>query len=332
MASIRKLSTGKWIAEIRINSTEKGKASKSKTFATKLEAASWALDIEQRYGKHGHLAKSKTFLEALERYALEVSPHKKGARWEIIRLRKFGRDEIAHIALENFTTDVLQQWIERQRKTLSGASINRELNLISSILNTARREWKWIDINPATDVRKPRKAPPRDRLISNGELALLLEALGYEEDAPITTQRQQIAVALQLSIETAMRQGELWGLEWQDVYLYDCYVRLHDTKNGTKRDVPLSKRAIILLHKLNPQSTGKVIKCNQQSSGVIFRRACDLAGITDLHFHDARHTAITNLARKLQVLELARMVGHKDLRSLMIYYNQTASELAKRLD
>ena len=55
-------------------------------------------------------------------------------------------------------------------------------------------------------------------------------------------------------------------------------------------------------------------------------------GIVDLHFHDTRHQAITDLAKKLTVLELARMVGHSDLRSLMIYYNETAESLAEKLD
>lgn len=53
--------------------------------------------------------------------------------------------------------------------------------------------------------------------------------------------------------------------------------------------------------------------------------------IEDLHFHDARHDAITRLARKLDVLQLARMVGHRDLKSLMTYYNETAEHLASLL-
>jgi integrase len=51
----------------------------------------------------------------------------------------------------------------------------------------------------------------------------------------------------------------------------------------------------------------------------------------DLNFHDARHEAITRLAQKLNVLELARMVGHRDLNMLQIYYNETAQQLAKKL-
>lgn len=43
------------------------------------------------------------------------------------------------------------------------------------------------------------------------------------------------------------------------------------------------------------------------------------------------HTAITLLAKKLAVLDLARMVGHRDLRQLMIYYNESAEDIAGRI-
>ena len=129
-----------------------------------------------------------------------------------------------------------------------------------------------------------------------------------------------------------MRQGEIWQLQWQDVYLKKRFVRLHETKNGTKRDVPLSKEAVRLLTLLNPEQEGKVFKSNQESSGVIFRRALQLAGIKALTFHDTRHEAITRLAQKVQVLDLARIIGHLDVRSLLTYYNSSAEEIAERLD
>jgi integrase len=49
-------------------------------------------------------------------------------------------------------------------------------------------------------------------------------------------------------------------------------------------------------------------------------------------FHDTPHLAITRLAKKLGVLDLARMVGHRDLRQLQVYYNVTAAAMAARLD
>jgi integrase len=50
-----------------------------------------------------------------------------------------------------------------------------------------------------------------------------------------------------------------------------------------------------------------------------------------LTFHDARHEATTRLAGKLQVLDLARVTGHRDIKQLMTYYNKDARELAELL-
>ncbi len=46
---------------------------------------------------------------------------------------------------------------------------------------------------------------------------------------------------------------------------------------------------------------------------------CKKANIPNITFHDTRHEAITRLAKKLSVLNLARMKGHRDLKKLMIY-------------
>lgn len=46
---------------------------------------------------------------------------------------------------------------------------------------------------------------------------------------------------------------------------------------------------------------------------------------------EASHLAITRLTQKIDVLDLARMTGHRDLKKLMIYYNPTAEDIAKKL-
>lgn len=64
----------------------------------------------------------------------------------------------------------------------------------------------------------------------------------------------------------------------------------------------------------------------------LFTKIRKRALIDDATFHDTRHLAITRLAKKLDVLDLARMVGIRDLKVLMVYYNATAEEIAKHLD
>ena len=65
----------------------------------------------------------------------------------------------------------------------------------------------------------------------------------------------------------------------------------------------------------------------------LFRRHRDRAGLAGFTFHDARHTAATRLAmsRKVDVLELCRIMGWKNPKQAMTYFNPTASQIAARL-
>jgi len=316
MASFRRIGK-KWQAEVRI----KGKAAR-KTFMSKIEAQSWAVEKEKEFGRGHDIIHGKTLGNAFDRYAREVSPTKKGARWEIIRLEKLQRLRLANIQMNILCADDIREWMNEAGQALADASVLRELQVISAVCERARQEWKWIAQNPCKEVRKPRKAPPRDRRISQDEIERILLALQYEDVAAVVNTRQGIAVAFLLALETGMRQGEIWGLTWKNVYLDKKYVTLPDTKNGFKRDVALSSRAVQLIEKMRGgTSKGRVFESNQASCGAVFRRAVIMADIKDLTFHDARHEACTRLARKLDMLDLAKMIGHRDPRSLMIYYN-----------
>ena len=134
------------------------------------------------------------------------------------------------------------------------------------------------------------------------------------------------------AVDTAMRRGELMGLTWARVNLQGRYVRLQETKNGSAREVPLSRRAVEVLERMRGVDGARVFTIDGVYLSKRFALICKRIGLSGLCFHDARHEAITRLARKLEIVDLARMVGHKDMRSLSIYYNATASEIARRLD
>src|SRR5690606_2087213 len=103
------------------------------------------------------------------------------------------------------------------------------------------------------------------------------------------------------------------------------------TKNGDERQVPLSLRAREILFLL-PRGDGPVFGVDSGTRDALFRKARDRAEIPDLHFHDSRAEAIWRLSKKLNVLDLARVIGHRDIRSLQLYYNADADELATLLD
>lgn len=63
----------------------------------------------------------------------------------------------------------------------------------------------------------------------------------------------------------------------------------------------------------------------------LFRKARDKCGIEGVTFHDSRANAATMLSRHLDILELARALGHSDLKKLMIYYRKSAEDIAAGL-
>lgn len=206
----------------------------------------------------------------------------------------------------------------------------REINILSHAINTAIKDWGWLKENPLTGIRRPEKPQSRDRLISDLEIEKLLFALGYEYDSQPITVSARVGAAMLFAIETAMRAGEIASLSWNYVNIEQRTARLIETKNGTKRNVPLSTEAVRLLEQVK-SDTELVFNLETSQIDALFRKAKNRTMIDDLHFHDTRHLAITRLAKQLTILELARMVGHRDLRQLQVYYNETAEEMAKKL-
>jgi len=333
MATFRKRSGG-WRAEVF-----KQGVRDSQTFPTKAHAVAWAVqreaDILAGIGTHG--LEKFTFRQALEKYREEVSPQKAGVRWECLRIRRFLEDlPFVDSPIDEIGADDMALWRNDRLKSVSAPTVAREMNLLSSIFEIARREWKGGKSNPVREIKRPGSHPPRDRRISPEEEQALLEGLGYVEGRPPQTQKQEVAYALLLALETAMRKGEILGLSRDTVQLEPRYVRLLKTKNGDARNVPLSTRAVqllaVLVSSAETQKRNALFVVSAANADVLFRRVRDSLGIENLHFHDTRHEATTRLARKLDVLDLARMTGHRDPRSLMVYYNATASEVAARLD
>lgn len=319
MASIRRRGAA-WRAELY----REGKR-ESASFPTKQQAAAWAQQREAELV--GARVPDNSVADAFRRFIVEVCPKHRGGEWERYRLQLFSRDKIADVRLPNLRPIHIAEWRERRLKMVSGASVRREMNLLQSVFKACLREWGWLTIDPLKDVDRPPNPPSRRRRISQDEIDRLTLALGYNGGAPVTIS-DRIALAFLLALETAMRAGEILGLAWTDVG--DKSVTLHRTKNGDERRVPLSLRAREIIA-LMPKSDARPFDIDNGSRDALFRKARDSAQIENLHFHDSRAEAIWRLSKKLDVMELARMIGHRDIRSLMHYYAASAEELADRL-
>lgn len=282
----------------------------SRSFESKGAAVAWAgaREAEIMAGVRGEVP-NLTVTALFERYKRDVSPAKKGARWEIIRLEALERDRLAQVKLRALDAPHVADWQQRRLKTVSSASVRRERNLLNNVFEIARKEWRWLRSNPFEGVRRPKDGRPRTRIASEPEIGKLLEAAS-----------PALARAITFALETGMRAGEIASLT--EVRGRVAY--LADTKNGEARQVPLSTKAI--------EAWAGGIELSAGSISVLFTSLCIAVGIKGLTFHDLRATAITRLSQKLDALQLAKMIGHKNPKMLLIYYRATAADIAKRLD
>ena len=320
MASYRKRGTG-WRAELYRNGERE-----SASFPTKAEAVAWATQREAEL--IGERLPDHTVKDALRRYARDVAPTHRGEKWEVDRLRALERDALALVRLPALRASHVAAWRDRRLQAVSGASVAREMNLLRSVLEVARKEWGWLRENPAKDVKRPISPASRKRRITQDEIDRLTLAFGLGEGLQADTATQRTGLSFLFAMETAMRAGEILGLTWADVR--EKAVRLPRTKNGDLREVPLSVRAREILAVL-PRNAATVFDLDPGNRDALFRKARDRAEIPDLHYHDSRAEAIWRLSKKLDVMELARVIGHRDLRSLLLYYQTSADSLADRL-
>ena len=304
---------------------------KSKTFDTKRLAQAWVAEMVTK--DTGVALLNSTLADLSARYQREVSEAKKGARWEMIRLEMYERDYPKLFArkLSSIQREDIEQLIDDRLKQVKPSTVNRDLNLIANLFTQARR-WRMMTHNPMADIKRPKDPPPRDRRISQEEIDRLLVALDHVDGAQPRTQRQKVATAFLIALETAMRQGEICKVTWDDVHLDERYVFLPHTitKTGVQRNVPLSKEAVRLIGTL-PKEKEEMLGVSAGVVSTMFRRAVADSAIDNLTFHDSRHEATTRLAQKLPVLDLARVTGHRDIKQLMTYYNKDARELADLL-
>nr|WP_311527961.1 site-specific integrase [uncultured Ralstonia sp.] len=348
MPTIRKRGDFQYQAIVR----RAGFPPQSKTFISRKDAEAWAASIESEIlggSFTDRTEANRTSLgDLLVRYSREVSPHKKGGSLEQLRIQKLLDDPIAQVKISALSGVNMSRYRDRRlagsskQKAVSGSTVNRELTLLSHVITVASREWGiHVAVNPVSLIRRPKENRARRRRLQGDEEQRLLAELevsrraegGFYEAGGC--RNEYVRPLVILALETAMRRGELLSLLWKDVHLADRFVRLHDTKNGEARDVPLSTRAATVLVELSTRPrhiSGRVFPISPEALKKAFVRACDRAAIEDLHFHDLRHEATSRISEKLDnILELSAVTGHKTVQMLKRYYHPRASDLARKL-
>ncbi|WP_431855321.1 tyrosine-type recombinase/integrase [Azospirillum sp.] len=315
-----------------------------RTFATARDAEDWlkAVEVDHRRGvfQDRREAERTTLGEILKRYATEQlgdGSEKLGAIEERTgHLPTVLADPVCRVTMANLQKTHVAAFRDRMaRAGYAKGTIVRRLNLLATIIGHAMREWGInIASNPATAgvVRRPRFADrKRERCLVGDEEARLVAAAErsrHRWDAPL----------IRWGIAQGMRLGESTALIWEDLDEERRTVRVYGrhrrgTKGGERVEVrPLMPEALeILRHLPRGGAKDRVFPTDPKAFTVRFRRLVQALGVADLRYHDLRHEATTRLARRFpNPLDLMRVTGHKDLKSLRRYYNVDAAELAAR--
>lgn len=311
MAHVHKLGD-KWRAEV-----SKAGQRATKVCATKREAQAWAIRKEHELSTaHGP---RNTLQQAVDRYLATVSPTKRQPEWERRRFDALLAALGADTRLAEITSDTIARWRDARLKSVSGSTVQRESNLYRNMFTVAADEWRWIEHNPFKGVRLPKENQPRHQVWRWQQIKRVLRA--REGAGPKT---QEVIDAFRIALATGMRLAEALAAPAG----FDARRRvvvLARTKTGGRVEIPIPRRALRLLAR-----PAFVVGSNEASA--LFCRLCRQLEIDDLHFHDARASALTWLARRVDVLVLARISRHRDIGLLSrVYYRATAAEIAAGL-
>lgn len=334
MATIRKKGPYQWHVQVR----KKGYPTQTRTFSTRADAERWGREteiaIERGLFFDRTVAERTTISELIDRYREEILPMKRGKHFASA-LRQldeaFGKYALASLTSEMIARhrDTRLNTIKRpgSKETISQSTVKKEINLLSSLIDLAGKEWGIpVASNPCSMVKRPTEPKGRERRLENGEEERLLAAAA--ESSP------ELEIIIRFALETAARLGELLKLRWKHVNLQNRTAKLLDTKNGEDRTIPLSSAAVTALKSIPSRHiSGRVFPnwAAADSFNKTWSRACQRAGIEDLRFHDLRHEATSRMADKLEMHELMKITGHKTAVILARYYHPRAEDLAKKL-
>jgi len=248
------------------------------------------------------------------------------------RVRDITHSDLKAWKLLRTQTPAAKSWIEagETKSKISGArsivTVNREMQILRAVFRFAVREG-YIERSPferGESLISIAQEQARERVLSRAEE----EALLGECIAPHRAHLRPLVVC---AIETAMRKGELLKLVRGDVDFerMQIAVRARNSKTNKRRIIPVSGRLASELRALFERlPSGEDVSVFGVTSDIkrSFSTARRAAQVSDLRFHDLRHTAITRMivaaARAHRSpFEVMKIVGHTQIKTFMRYIN-----------
>lgn len=213
--------------------------------------------------------------------------------------------------IENYKQTRIEEKTYRGTKR-SPLRVNKELQVLSSVFTLAL-EKELITTRPKVALFQV--SSERERYLTPGEETKLMAALNDS---------QWIKNIVTMALNTGMRRGEIFSLQWFDVNFEREAIHVRQTKSGKDRLVPMNSTVRAMLVSLQ-KSSSYVFPSPKTGQRLIdikkgFMMAVLSAGLKDFRFHDLRHTAATRMAAGgADAFTLCSIFGWSDIRMALRY-------------
>ncbi|WP_058535381.1 site-specific integrase [Legionella saoudiensis] len=280
-----------------------------------------------------------------------LTHHKRGDKTMAIMIRCFNK--LFSKPLTEITPAVIEQWrIKRLNEGISHATLNRDLGVLKALMIKAT-DWGFIKESPLKNLKLFKvDRTPKVRYLSIEEETRLRQVL-LERENQLKHQRKNgnqwrenrgysllpeftddefcdyLMPMVLLSINTGLRQGELFNLNWEMVDLSEGSIVISGdiTKNSNSRYIPLNDEAMNIMKQLYTKSTLKAelvfpSKNNQPFNNVkkSWSSILKKAQITQFRWHDLRHHFASKLVMAGVDLNTVReLLGHSDIQMTLRY-------------
>lgn len=240
------------------------------------------------------------------------------------RVRKLV-ENLGSMRLDRISKQAVKLYAQKRLQEVSPASVNRELSLLSSIMEYAV-DLDLIQENPVRKLKKLKEFPGRERYLNRDEVKKLLDACQALSERKGVGHNPILYEIVLTAILTGLRKGNLQNLKWSQVDLETGNIIIPASEHKNRKPLyfpinPYLRDILAGLRNNYPFSEYVFSKPDGTSYGDwkrSFETACKIAGLENVHFHDLRHTHATFL----------NMLGENEytIRSLMGHETLAASK------
>jgi len=248
----------------------------------------------------------------------------------------------------------IEDWLRGLKR--KPGTLNRYKSDLSGVYRYAKRRGK-VDFNPVRDARQftvKQTVPRWLRIEEESALRAILQR--WIDECPMQYRQRRLVLQchpheLTLALGTGMRAGNLYGLRWENVDFAARRINLLRTKSGNPQTIPmiddvfLALKALLSIqmelqqiqdeaiskrgkdHQLRMPIDGKVILWAAPRKWWL--AALAEARITDLRWHDLRHTFATRLMMHTGNLKIVQEAcGHASITMTARYAHVSQTDLA----